>query len=115
MFVFGYVQVPLMEVLGSAVRALDGHREVPEVASNGLRFLANVAAASENQVSAPRVFFVSVARECGGWVGVLGGGGGSPCPAQPSRFETQSEGRWQPPIAEWTFTITFWYMLSSRR
>ena len=39
--------------------------------------------------------------------------GGSPSSA--SRLETQSEGGWQPSIAEWTFTRTFLYMLSPRQ
>ena len=48
---FGYVQVPLMEVLGSAVGALDARRGVARVAENGLRFLTNLAFATENEVS----------------------------------------------------------------
>jgi hypothetical protein len=50
------VQVPLMDVLGSAVGALDAHRGVAGVASNGLWFLAALAIASENKVSATRGF-----------------------------------------------------------
>ncbi len=45
------VQVPLMEVLGSAVGALDARRGVARVAENGLRFLTNLAFATENEVS----------------------------------------------------------------
>ncbi len=52
------VQVPLMEMLGTVVGALEAHRGVAEVVENGLRFFANVAYASENRVSTAWAFCV---------------------------------------------------------
>ena len=44
------VQVALMDVVSSAVAAVDAHRRIAEVARAGLGFLQNLASAPENQV-----------------------------------------------------------------
>jgi hypothetical protein len=64
-----------MDVLGSAVGALDAHRGVAEVAENGLRLLANVACASENKVGATRGFCGDRTRVIGGFCCVPQAGG----------------------------------------
>jgi hypothetical protein len=62
-------QVPLMDVAGSAVAAMDMHRGVVAVAEYGLGFLRNISSAEANRVRAAVEHRLCVHSEDGLWFG----------------------------------------------